>query len=744
MTPEQIQGFCIAGADAYLNFLVANNRGIQEIGLVRIEQVSSGERLCFKLVLQARLFNPETISVRLSPPGRDYGPKDFKVIEYDADAKCLLIETQNTALNLEQIPASEVKVISDLRFLVRNVKDWFQQHGREVTMPSQGQTNRDALGVDSSLPLEACQKEAIRVSLGSPLTYIWGPPGTGKTRHVLAAAVVGLLRSGKKVGIYAPTNNALEQALEAIILAGAESELVRDKVLRVGHPSAKFAQKFPEVCEIQGLRGQIAESRRQQQNYHNVLNHRRGATVLGSVAMLHHQFEELRTMLNRRREIGGLLAGSIVQKLLSRLKGEYQILERELVELERRIHGDLEVIRRTKTESTKLNQIVAELDFTNIEPADDRIVTLEAQTKAYLEHNAAIAAEHKDLTGDEIGSLIADLDGRIKKLEAQALDERIRSASVIGMTLDCHIGRFPEECFKFDHAFLDEAGYAPAVKALTLFRQGIPLTLIGDHKQLGPVCEMNDENLGLEHNGPALVWKKSALFVDDLFRLESTTALVDEWLGLPEPRLRSFARANLTGTFRFGQNLTSLLRECVYGGLDFGSRALHSDLQITCLDAVPTKSPSRKRENKAEAECIANYLQAHPEFQNGVEDAWSVLTPYRNQESLLGKLLPNARREGRIMNVHKSQGREWDTVFLSLVDGHFNNPWFTDTTNPQSGGLHVMNTAISRVRRHLILVCDRQFWQSRPDGARQLISRLIEREGTYCSPAQPGPSADKA
>jgi hypothetical protein len=728
MTPEDIQEFCIAGTDAYLQFLIANNRGVQATDVVRIEQVRDSESLCFNLILQARLFSAEAVSVRLSPPGREFGPEDFRVVEYDADAKCLLIETRNPEMDLEERLADEVKVVSDLRFLVRNVRDWFRDHGSEVALPQRGITNRESPSADLILPLEPCQQESISVSLASPLTYVWGPPGTGKTRHVLAAAVVGLLRSGKKIGIYAPTNNALEQAMEAVILAAEDCDVDRRKFLRVGHPSAKFAHKFPEVCEIQGLRGQIAELRRQGRNCITVLEHRRGATVLGSVAVLHHQIGELRTMLDRRREICGLLAGGLLRKVLSTLKGERQALETDLTEVERRIQGQLEMIRRTQTESDKLNKIVAGLNFTNIETTSAEVSHLEAKAVGYLARKAAIAHEYEEQSSEEIQRRIADLDSRIKQLESQELGERIQAASIIGMTLDCHIGRFSGQFIEFDHAFLDEAGYAPAIKALTLFRRGLPLTFIGDHKQLGPVCEMNDENLEMSDNKSALVWRKSALFVDDLFLSKSTPELVNDSLNLPEPRLRAFAKAQLTKTFRFGQNLADILAECVYDGTVFVSGACDAELRITCLNAVPAAPPAKKRENRAEAECIARYLQAHAEFQDRTENNWAILTPYRNQESLLGLVMPDARRDDRITNIHKSQGREWDTVFLSVVDSNEppNTPWFTNTSNPQSGGLHVMNTAISRARKHLILACDCHFWQHRPDGARQLISRLLE------------------
>jgi superfamily I DNA and/or RNA helicase len=96
------------------------------------------------------------------------------------------------------------------------------------------------------------------------------------------------------------------------------------------------------------------------------------------------------------------------------------------------------------------------------------------------------------------------------------------------------------------------------------------------------------------------------------------------------------------------------------------------------------------------------------------------LTPYRNQLKLLNQELPKARREQRIMTVHASQGREFDTVILSVVDTH--NKYFTDSTNKLSRGLQIINTAVSRAKKELIIVCDAEFWSEQNH---QLISEII-------------------
>ena len=292
------------------------------------------------------------------------------------------------------------------------------------------------------------------------------------------------------------------------------------------------------------------------------------------------------------------------------------------------------------------------------------------------------------------------------------------------MTCDCFITRFYDTILTLDQICVDEAGYGPLVKALTLCRNGIPLSLIGDHMQLGPVCEMPDESLTVEANNSAVIWRQSALFLDEMFLAEDQEQLIRALLQANEPRLSSFSCAHLNRTFRFGQNLADILSTHIYQGLQLVSGADRQELEILCINAVPPRRHGPGHQCLAEVEAISSSLRELIDTDTDTEETFAILTPYRKQVVLLGNALPEARRRGRIMTVHKSQGREWDTVVISVVDGRFNEPWFTDTTNVKSPhGKHVMNTAISRARKRLVLVCDVDFWL-RQD-AEQLIFQLL-------------------
>jgi len=721
MTPKQVQTLCISATEAYLKFLVENGRGVQQIRVVHREQIgeqlAESEQARFKLTLAERLFDPETVSIVPKPPNKSYGSEDFQVVEYDGDAKILIIKVQRPELASEIRVAGSLFVESDLKFLVKNVKLWYEENGRKLQLPSQIQESKVAQS----------NMEAIESSLANSLSYIWGPPGTGKTRHVLTQAALKLLQANKRIAIFAPTNNALELAMASIINTAKETEIGREKFLRIGHPSSKFAGEFPEVCEDHSIKRKLDEMRQQIRNYDMVLNSRRGATVLNSLPVLLEKINEIQSRLQELQkldeELGNLRRNSL-SRFMGKLRGSLPPLEKSRSDLVTSAEGLLETTRRIHTESPKLNGMIECIDFTNLSRTASNIIGLKEETRQYMENSRAIAKEYEGQTTVKLNKLKSELEQEIRDLEAQTILARIKKALVIGMTLDCFIGRFRDTLLSFDHIFVDEAGYVPLIKALTLCRGDIPITLIGDHKQLGPVCEMNDENLCVPENNPALIWRKSALFLDELFLIEDQDDLIAKLFQMNEPELHSFAQARLNKTYRFGQNLADILSACVYQGTELISVGNQQELEIISLNAIPNGKEKLTRQSHGEVEVVLTYLRGQIDLQTDEEEAFAILSPYKNQVALLSHSLVDARRQGRIMTVHKSQGREWDTVILSIVDGRINQPWFTDTNNPKSGGLYVMNTAISRARKRLVIVCDKNFWSSE-HYATQLITHLL-------------------
>lgn len=96
------------------------------------------------------------------------------------------------------------------------------------------------LGLPVEEALNAEQLAAVGSALGRNITYIWGPPGTGKT-HTIGALGAALLRRKQSVLVVSHTNTAVDGAILHIAKAvrrEAPEEIDLGKIVRVGTPKS--------------------------------------------------------------------------------------------------------------------------------------------------------------------------------------------------------------------------------------------------------------------------------------------------------------------------------------------------------------------------------------------------------------------------------------------------------------------------------------------------------------------------
>lgn len=791
----------IESAEKYYKYLVSKDKGLIVYKITEIIKGDSGTYFF-------RLEKPPAVvdTLQLKYKATIYSEKEAKFLQFDKKTKLLRLWV-NEAFQpiLDQAYPEELSVISDLKFLVQRVENWYRSFGDKIALPY---AVPKVSIFDGKLLLNKPsknQEEAIAGALSTPFSYVWGAPGTGKTKFVLSRCILSYMQEGKKVLVTAPTNNALEQSLRGILSALEEVHISsKKKVLRLGIASAEFASQYPYLCEdsvIVKKLGDIALQKNEHQKRIKALEqtliqlnqyeqHRE------ELNLFHGEEEKMRACIQKIRNVGNEEAA--VNAHISFLEAQILVAEDSVNGLKTLFIAQADTLKEytsklnrykagwkkklfpkayknaltclaeatAKTEAVRLEKEEAEkkrkdyvlecekskeqahelmlqknclfLDFGNMVRSFGKlygkVVQLGEKWNANILEGLLLEYEkylrerenkfvnvytlnrkeiEQDIRSEE--EALSDLEDKKRSVEQSAGNVNMEECNLIAATIDTCLGRLlPDDKHSFDHVFLDEAGYCSLIKAVPLTAFHCPLTFLGDHMQLPPVCEMNDSNFKEAANRPIVLWAQSALYAEDAFKT-SPYNVEDAYLKRQEPAFAEMKKYDLTQTFRFGESLANVLANEVYSKEFSGRKDKKTD--IFYLDA-PSENGVKETAKKiklSECDAIRKYVLQHCHENIGI------IAPYRNQVDAIKKTLKGTGFPiENVMTVHGSQGREWDTVLLSVTDT--TEMFFMNALLAASNGKKVINTAVSRAKDNLVIVCDYACWSKRKN---QLIAKLL-------------------
>lgn len=727
---------------------------------------------------------------------------DVTLIDYDDVDNILKISVSQKELNnFLNSKAEDIILYSDLKFLIENVAKFYENYGDMLSFPES--KIRVPFYDDKKLPDTPSdeQKAAATGALSNPLTYIWGAPGTGKTRFVLARCVISYIKQNEnaKILLVAPTNNAVEQMLMGVLPVFESCGIEAKKVFRKGLPSSKFAHLYPDCCEFYSA-NQEAEKLEKKINeaskkinllncYKNYLVFSKGisdfnsyfSNVFANIADIVSNIQDYKSEIkaveaenllfeddikelkkkkisisqnieDRQSEIDKYSSGfrkyffkkkanECREKLRTSLK-KFESIKNEIEKKSNTIKYNKIKVPKIKSAIVEeearfkeysvtlkplaffwksLHKLVSEIDVDNFDKISKHIQEKITKGFSVLEEKKSRYVDFQNLSSSEIDKEIEDKTSFINKLsielnsiKEQTAGVRMSNCNVLAATIDTAIlGLKPNIDFKPDHIFLDESGYCPLVKGATLLAYNCPLTLLGDHMQMPPVCVVDDKDMKSDNRIIAL-FAQSALYIEDI--VKDKEIIIDNYLNRIQPDFKILVKYTLNHTFRFGQKLAKVLADNIYTP-DFHGSA-ERETKIYYINS-PKINPERQRNKKdrysiSEIENIYKYVKAHPDENIGV------ITPYKKtQKKRLTTKLSACNVD--VFTVHASQGQEWDTVLLSVVD--VTNKFFTETSKPNSKGKQIINTAVSRVKNKLIIVCEATHWLTQKN---QLICKLLE------------------
>ena len=784
MKISEIRNTCIKASNVYYEYLENNRKGVYNINVRGIKKVGKSR---IKLNINGSIFDEETLVFKHIPSNTEYTVESIKIQVYDRDTNTIVLKVKpeiypkfiNANANV-----NDWIIVSDMKFLIDRVKEWYETNGNDIAIPvkaSSLKTPSSDIFFDNEKPSKE-QLDALDIIFNKPLTYIWGAPGTGKTQFVLSYAILHYIANNKKVAIVAPTNHALEQIYRGVIKMTDKAGINRDSILRLGGPSKKFADEFPEVCEIIGLENQLLQINAQIDIIKQILGIDEASNEQQKLEKGLDSINRIQSLISRINTIQGTCDENTIeinelesenrkkQLLLDSIKKEKLSLEKkrdsafyaftsiftkkidfknkinqlitEQVQIEKTIENVLKIKNKldsiadkSRVEIYKLNEdLKSKIQKFNF---DFKILNFPKLTSQNLDEIQSIiinkifkivedkpvyeslSEEYSHLDAVTLRLKYDTLLAEQNRLANYSTEERLKNVSIIGATLDTYLFRFREKKIGVDHIFLDEAGYSNIIKAMTLFNQKVPVTFLGDHMQLPPVCEISKRDIQSNQNfRSVMVWDQSAIYLEDLFKYDELDTIVSRYLNGSNADFESMVKSNLTGTFRFGNSLARVLKQHVYPE-GFNSKKNEETEIIIYQVQNPSNRTNNSRLNISEVEAIQSLINTNFKEDSDV----AVLAPYSAQVRALTNALPEFQRQNKVLTVHKSQGQEWDTVIYSVCDiGNGKRPWFTDSTNTMSSGLNNINTAISRAKKTLIIVCNPEEWKFFQD---QLVTGII-------------------
>lgn len=753
---QQIKDFLRCGSEIYLKFLKKNNKGISK---VKVASVIKTDANCYTLFFEQQIQDFSFVT-KIEINNRIYPIGQFRYTKTTLTSTMVNLISDDHAELFES--DYDIYFIIDFTPLVENVINKYRSKD-PLYFPDVSPNIRFKCEEFADIKFSDAQLSCIDNVFNNPISYIWGGAGSGKTKYVLSYSILNYMISDRKVLLVAPTNYALENALSALIEIAKEYKLSPERIARLGTPSMDFAKNFPECCQNDTIEIEIDELNKKINLLNEFIKNNLLIIRINNIEEMLKDYENIsikletwkKTLTDISAEVNVLEATmskakksyyetskqidfiksqkkklknilkSIVKKN-QHLENELEYYQKLLLEKKENLNNisdnlkntnrDLSCVNdnanETKKELNSLEQVLLkEINFlshlsnwrtVNVEKIKSKIQIFKEKKEKFLRDFENLYNQIPPETIADAKQTIDELNKEIKKLQKQK-QEQETLIKVYGCTLDCYIALNFEN---ISHIFLDEACYASVAKTATLFFQGCPITFLGDHMQLPPVAEIDADDLN-ETNYPAYTWIQNGIYSFELFDLDfekTYKKFKNNDMKLP----RQLSVSALNETYRFGGNLADVLNKHVYKN---GFRSvLNTDTQITVVNAPKNKKSKYKRDNEAEAQAIKKYIS-----ENNLLD-YAVLTPYNEQKKFLHKTMPTIKN--KIMTIHKSQGQEWDTVIISISDTH--NMFFTDSNNFR--GKQLINTAISRARRNLVIVCDAEFWAS---CVNQLIGTLV-------------------
>ena len=381
-------------------------------------------------------------------------------------------------------------------------------------LTNQYQEITDVISVNTG-DLNSYQHSFLLKAARHDISFLWGPPGTGKTK-CLGALVAAFYQAGEKSAVVSNTNKAVDQVLlklsNDLILNGREEDLEAGRIIRLGTiHHEQLESEFGHYLNLDLIVEKKGEDLRHQAD--QVRERISEDTVLkehlDEVLRFIDELVELSKEAEYRRDnlVSAEQTLGSTEKLFNFNLSQQAEITKELREIHLRgvlkrlfsrsaeqLNKDLDML---KSKQVKLK---ADLDSAKKHCADqqrrfDESSSLVAKAEAAVHGKTRQSVEaEQSLANAWLREAEATLSKLLKDLES--LKERILSdALVVGSTLT-KVSLTPGQVGKYDNLIVDEASMAmpPAIHfAASQAKKRVVIS--GDFRQLPPIVNSDNETI---------------------------------------------------------------------------------------------------------------------------------------------------------------------------------------------------------------------------------------------------------
>lgn len=625
-------------------------------------------------------------------------------------------------------------------------------------------SDTDAVELSSYTPppakelLNPYQLKALRLALGNPISFIWGPPGTGKTQTI-ASIIEGFMSEGKSVLLLSHTNKATDEALlKAVKHFGNDNEdYQQGKIIRYGEITvdelkdkyvtpAKIAEKNGRAIrsEIKKLEEDVAKLNKEIAS---------SSSAIKSFERLHQldsEIENLRSYVASKQN-----TASKYKENITNSKDEIENLKQGIANYKNKgTFGRLFSSAKPEQMEQSIGQLLR-LIARRTEQVDEIKSSLREAKERFVDltSNRKIAASelpnrdydyYHDLVengGVKILKLLED-QGFLERQLEELQENLVLEAKVVATTLTKSYVSKAVLSRQYDCVIIDEASMAPLPAvfcASGLAQENV--VIVGDFLQLPPVTKhkiirtkSKSEEDAIEEQRLVYAW-----LMRDIFSVAGVEQGVRE-------KKNPHKMRQLKLQYRMHKTIADIDNEIAYG--QFGSEyALETDMSATenrwpeLFDKAPAKGSHVAFYDTSARAPVASQLDGGSYYnlynalvcveiaKQAVASGYTsigIVSAYRAQVNLLQKMVTDTFK-GSIKidadTVHRFQGGEKQLVILDITTSNTKSMY--DDGQSEGNDMKLLNVAISRAQDKCVIVGDmKQIYKSH--SSTSLVKKIIE------------------